>query len=40
MTTIVITAVLSVIAKTLLPMPPIDDRVRAVWAWAWKKVAG
>jgi hypothetical protein len=28
------------IANRLLPFPPVDDRIRAAWAWAWKKLFG
>lgn len=27
------------VAKTLLPWPWADDRVRAAWNWAWSKVS-
>lgn len=38
MTTLLIGAALGALAKTLLPIPAFDDRVRAAWRWAWSKV--
>lgn len=39
MTTLLIGAAVGAIAKTLLPMPALDDRVRAAWRWVWNKIA-
>lgn len=39
MTMLIIGAAIGAIAKTLLPMPALDDRVRAAWRWAWSKVS-
>jgi hypothetical protein len=38
MTTFLIGAAIGVIAKTLLPWPWADDKIRAAWRWAWSKV--
>lgn len=38
MITALIWIVVGVIAKTLLPFPSFDDRVRAAWSWAYDKV--
>lgn len=35
---ILIGVAIGAIGKTLLPMPALDDRVRAAWRWLWAKV--
>lgn len=36
----VLGAIAGVVFKVLVPMPAIDDRIRAAWAWLWSKVSG
>lgn len=38
MSTIIWTTVIVTIANRLLPFPPLDDRIRAVWWWGYEKV--
>lgn len=38
MTGYILAALAGVIAKTLLPWPWADDKVRAAWRWAWSKI--
>lgn len=38
MTGYLIAAAIGAVAKTLLPVPAFDDRVRAAWRWAWSKI--
>lgn len=37
MTAFLLGVALGAIAKTLLPIPAFDDRVRAAWRWLWSK---
>ncbi len=38
MTTLIIGAAIGAVAKTLLPIPAFDDRVRAAWRWVIGKI--
>lgn len=38
MITFIIAAAIGAVVKTLLPFPPLDDRIRAAWAWARGKI--
>lgn len=40
MTGIIIWAAVGAFAKTLLPLPPLDDKVREGWKWAWDHTVG
>lgn len=39
MTTFLIGAAIGAIAKTLLPWPYADDKIRALWARLWARVS-
>lgn len=39
MTYYIIAGVVGAIVKTLLPYPPLDDRVRAGRRWLWSKIS-
>lgn len=38
MTIFIVGAAIGAVAKTLLPWPALDDKIRAGWRWAWTKV--